>query len=327
MQSGQQAALALTLNSLNLDICCLSETRIQDSSRVIDLKVPSQTTCYKLRTSGDVQAAAAGQAGVGIVLSSAAESALLNWIPVNSRLCAIRIASGVGVSVRRSTKRSLFVISAYAPTNCSSDTIKDEFYDSLRNLLNLSRSSDIVILTGDFNAQVGLLGENEQTLGGRYGIDSPRSDNGERLLQLCGEYNLFLSSTSFRNKPRRYCTWYSPATSTWSQIDHIAISYRWRGCIQGCRSYWSTYVDTDHALVFCRFSLQFDGEKVNNHSRLATVNFNNSNVKESYQKELTLRLASINRTDVTELWEQISNSMTAASRLACGQRPKKCNKH
>ena len=32
---GQQASLAITLGTLNIDICCVSETRIQDFSTVV----------------------------------------------------------------------------------------------------------------------------------------------------------------------------------------------------------------------------------------------------------------------------------------------------
>ena len=96
---GQQAALARTLESLAIDVCCVSETRIYDSSSVTRLSSPSGSSCgYCLRLSGDDEAAASGQAGVGIVLSNKAETALLDWIPINSRLCAVRLKDRAGVA-------------------------------------------------------------------------------------------------------------------------------------------------------------------------------------------------------------------------------------
>ena len=41
IQIGQQASLVMTLASLNLDICCISETRIQDPSTVLRLTCPT----------------------------------------------------------------------------------------------------------------------------------------------------------------------------------------------------------------------------------------------------------------------------------------------
>ena len=156
-QAGQQAALARSLDSLGVDICCVSETRIQDSSTIMELTAPALSSRFRLRTSGDTEAAAAGYAGVGIVLSDRAERALRDWIPVNSRLCAVRLATSVKSSRNRDANRCLFVVSAYAPTNCSSDNFKDQFYDDLRGLLRLARSSDIIVMAGDMNAQVGRL--------------------------------------------------------------------------------------------------------------------------------------------------------------------------
>ncbi|VDP74480.1 unnamed protein product, partial [Schistosoma curassoni] len=85
-QIGQQASLARTLESRTIDICCVSETRIQDPSVVIHLTSPrrnGESTRYTLRVSGDPTASSRGLAEVGIALSMKAEQALLGWIPVN----------------------------------------------------------------------------------------------------------------------------------------------------------------------------------------------------------------------------------------------------
>ena len=210
-------------------MCCLSETRIQDPSSIIRLTSPADPkVTFHLRVSGDPEASAAGQAGVGVALSTRAESALLDWIPVNSRLCAVRLEGSCRVNKRRSDKRCLFVISAYAPTDCSPDAVKDDFYHHLHNLLRKAPKTDIVILAGDLNARVGRLSSDEAHLGGHYGLDSCRSDNGDRFLSLCSDHNLFLASMNFRHSKRHSATWRPPSSAqTWTQIDHIAISYRW----------------------------------------------------------------------------------------------------
>ncbi|GAA55228.1 hypothetical protein CLF_107357 [Clonorchis sinensis] len=63
---------------------------------------------FRLLTSGDAEAAAAGYAGVGIVLSERAEASLLDWIPVDSRLCAVRLATSVRESRGSEANRTLF---------------------------------------------------------------------------------------------------------------------------------------------------------------------------------------------------------------------------
>ncbi|CAH8440761.1 unnamed protein product, partial [Schistosoma bovis] len=150
-----------------------------------------------------------------------AEQALLEWIPVNSRLCAVRLNGSVRTRKDRDTRRYLFVVSAYAPTDCSSDEVKDEFY-RIQN----AKHSDRVLLAGDFNAQIGSLNQTERHLGGYFSIPAQGTDNGDRLLQLCSENRLFLAKTNFKHKKRHRLTWRPPTPNQrWAQIDHIAISH------------------------------------------------------------------------------------------------------
>ncbi|GAA54241.1 hypothetical protein CLF_112950, partial [Clonorchis sinensis] len=189
-QAGQEAALALTVDSLGIDLCCVSETTIQNTSTMIGITAPSVSTGFRLCTSGDPEAAAAGCAMVGIVLSYRAEVSLLDWMPVDSCLCAVRLATSVKESHKREVDRCLFIVSAYVPTDCSSDAVKDRFYDALSALLRRAKSSDIVVVAGDLNSHVGRLSVSETQLGRRRGLDSVRTNNGERLLQLCADRRL-----------------------------------------------------------------------------------------------------------------------------------------
>jgi hypothetical protein len=175
------------MNGLNVDICCLSETRLYDSSVIsqLDTQSANRQTKYYLRCSGDPTASSSGVAGMGISLSQRAETALLEWIPINSRLCAMRFTGSCKVNQHRGKKRCLFVISAYAPTNCSHESVKDDFCAQLHDLLQRVPGTDIIVLAGDLNARVGRLASSECHLGGSHGLGGNRNDNGERLLSLC----------------------------------------------------------------------------------------------------------------------------------------------
>ena len=132
-----------------------------------------------------------------------AEMALLNWIAVNSRLCAAHFSSSVKVN----QNKTLFVMSLYAPTNSSEGTAKEEFHDEFNRLLNMGQSSDIVMVAGDFNAQLSQLSTSELGLGGRFTLRSKRTDNGDRLLHRCSTYGLFLANTNFGHKGIHRATW------------------------------------------------------------------------------------------------------------------------
>jgi hypothetical protein len=317
---GQQAALSRTLETLAIDICCLSETRIQDSSSVIRLTSPANSErTFHLRLSGDTEAMASGQAGVGIALSERAEAALLDWIPIDSRLCAVRLEGSCKVSRQKNRKRGLFVVAAYAPTDCSPDAVKDRFYERVHDLLQKAPKSDIVILAGDLNASVGRLLPTETHLGGQFGLDGHRSDNGDRLLSLCSDNRLFLSSTSFRRSKRRTATWRPPSlTQDWKQIDHIAISYSWRGCVQDCRSFWTTCLESDHALVCARLSMCFGGRPKRKAAQLDVAKLSEPTVLANYQNELALKLAAVPQSSVEQHWKGIEEAMHVASLNCCG---------
>ena len=109
-QAGQQAALALTLDSLDIDVCCVSETGIRDANIMTELTAPSVSSRFWLRTSDDSESVATGSAGVGIVLSQKAECCLDDWIPVDSRLCAVRLTTSVKVSHECEVSRCLFIV-------------------------------------------------------------------------------------------------------------------------------------------------------------------------------------------------------------------------
>ena len=102
------------------------------------------------------------------------------------------------------------------------------------------------------NARIGRLNNHERYLGGRFGVDSSRADNGERFLQLCADHRLFVANTNFQHKRSHRVTW-RPLNSRqdWSQLDHIAISYRWRTSVADCSFHPSC------VLAFCLISSEF----------------------------------------------------------------------
>ncbi|KER25788.1 hypothetical protein T265_14147, partial [Opisthorchis viverrini] len=108
---------------------------------------------FRLRLSGAAEAAATGYAGVGIVLSERVEASLLNWIPDDSRPCAVSLATSVRESRGSWVHRVLFIVSAYSPTDCSSESAKDSFYYALGALLHQAKSPGIVVVADDMNAQ------------------------------------------------------------------------------------------------------------------------------------------------------------------------------
>ncbi|KER31667.1 hypothetical protein T265_02172 [Opisthorchis viverrini] len=180
-QIGQRASLAETLLSLSIDVSCVFETRIQDRTSVALLK-PLRTSPdvphFTLRASSDPDAMAHGIYDVGIALRPKAESALVDWIPVNTHLSVVRLSGSIKINAGRCGRRCLFVVSACTPTDSSSETEKHEFYQDLSRLLRSARRTDILIMVGDMNARFGRLIPEEAQLGGGFEVDAELTDNG-----------------------------------------------------------------------------------------------------------------------------------------------------
>ena len=66
---------------------------------------------------------------------------------INERLMKLLIPIG--------KSRHLTVTSAFAPTFTSSHNVKEEFYDNLDHVINITPQSDKLVLLGDFSAGVG----------------------------------------------------------------------------------------------------------------------------------------------------------------------------
>ena len=105
---------------------------------------------------------------------------------------------------------------------------------------------------------------------------------------------------------------------TLTQIDHIAVSYRWRGSVQNCRSFWSTPLDSDHALVLARFVLQFPGSKHIIRHRIDTHKLNDYDIRENYQRKISEKLETGLGSNANEQWDTIRDAIKSSAGECCG---------
>ncbi|GAA56612.1 craniofacial development protein 2, partial [Clonorchis sinensis] len=318
--------LAETLYSLKIDACCVSETRMQDPSVVMHLKTPRMNSAlshFSLRVSCDPEAMTCEIYGAGVALSPRAERALLKRIGVNSRLCAVPLTSSTTLNASRHKKRCPFVVSAYAPTDCSPDAEKDTFCRELFGLIRQADSTGIVILAGDLNAQVGRLSSLESHWGGRFGVDVRRTDSGERLLRLCADRELFLASTDFQHKRSHRVTWRPPTgNQPLTHLDHVDSSYRWRAIIQDCRSFWGTPFDSDHVMVRARLAVRFPSGPRKSARNISIHYLRRTTIAPQNQSELAQQLSTVKQycggsEHVDEAWQNVKRARLAAFGAVC----------
>ena len=71
-------------------------------------------------------------------------------------------------------------LQVYAPTADKEEPIIEEFYEQLNSLFKLTKSDEITIIIGDFNAKIGE--GKEEDLVGEYGLGL-RNNRGHRLIK------------------------------------------------------------------------------------------------------------------------------------------------
>ena len=89
------------------------------------------------------------------------------------------------------------VISIYAPIETSPNHIKDQFNEGLANVINKTRKHEDIIVAGDLNARVKSMSDDDVV--GRF-AEEIENTNGERLIELCNQYQLQLTNTRFAHK-------------------------------------------------------------------------------------------------------------------------------
>jgi len=98
---------------------------------------------------------------------------------------------------------------------------------------------------GDTNAKVS--GDNT----GREGL-GVMNENGELFADFCGQNDFIIGGTFFKHCNIHKATWKSPDLATHNQIDHIAISRRWRGQLLDVRVQRGADAGSDHEMVLAK---------------------------------------------------------------------------
>jgi hypothetical protein len=232
-----------------LEILGVSEHRWADSGEV-KWQTESGTEHVSFIYSGK-PADQTRESGVGFLLSAEARRAMIDWNAVSDRIITARF---------RSRARTITVVQCYAPTNEADSQSKDNFYELLSATLDKVNKGNIKIVMGDLNAKVGVDNKNFERILGIQGVGT-RSDNGDRFVELCNHHDMVIGGTLFAHKDIHKVTWYSNDGRTRNQIDHIAISHRWRRSLLDVRVFRGAELHTDHKLLMGTIQIKLAANK------------------------------------------------------------------
>ena len=113
---------------------------------------------------------------------------------------------------------NIMVIQVYALTSNAKEAEVEQFYEDLKDLMELTPPKDVLFIIGDWDAKVG----SQETPGGtgKFGL-GVQNEAGQRLTEFCQENTLVIANTLFQQHKRRLYTWTSPDGQHWNQIHYI----------------------------------------------------------------------------------------------------------
>ena len=202
--TGKEQELVCEAQQYRLDIVEISSTKRRGSGTV-ELKGG-----WKNFYCG-VDAAMSAQAGVGLLVSPNMAECVVDWVPLEGRVCLLKLRLHGGF---------LCILQVYAP-NIKSQC--EGILEEVEVALGKATSSESLVLLGDFNAHVGIDNATWKGFIGQHGYPNINK-NGKRLLQFCATNALCIMNTFFQHKRIHKYTWYRDFLGQRSLIAFCIVS-------------------------------------------------------------------------------------------------------
>ena len=232
-QLGKIENLLKEAEDMKTDILGISETRYKGEGTV---RLDGYTFIY---SGGDEH-----QHGVGFMVKSSVEKSILGYWPVSSRNIMLKL---------KAKPFDIAIIQTYAPTSSYDDEEVEGHYQEINKMLKEVKSTDVLLVIGDFNAKIGE-GSYKDIIGA-HGLGE-RNPRGDRLAHFCIEKDLVVTNTIFQHPKRLLYTWKSPGDISRNQIDYILIRKRFRNSVKQCKTYPGADINSDHNPLIAKISIK-----------------------------------------------------------------------
>eukprot|EP00262_Sarcandra_glabra_P012088 TRINITY_DN3039_c0_g2_i3.p1 TRINITY_DN3039_c0_g2~~TRINITY_DN3039_c0_g2_i3.p1 ORF type:complete len:402 (+),score=55.32 TRINITY_DN3039_c0_g2_i3:275-1480(+) len=210
-----------------INVMCLQETKWKGE------KAKDLGEGFKLYYSGKSNS----HNGVGIIADKDLKDKIVEVKRKNDRIMMVKIILD---------KEILNIISAYAPQVGLRENVKQEFWQSMDELVQGIPNSESIVIGGDFNGHVGKMRNGYERIHGGYGFGE-RNEMGGAILDFAVAFDLAIANTFFKKKDEHLITFKSGANRT--QIDYFLVRRReWANC-KDCKVIPGECLTTQHRLI------------------------------------------------------------------------------
>ncbi|CAG5135514.1 unnamed protein product, partial [Candidula unifasciata] len=179
---------------------------------------------------------------------------------------------------------------------------------------------------GDFNGRVGKRRSPwERYLGPFSDTTTDCNRNGEHLLNLCAEQDLYITNTFYQHRQSQVKTWYKwNNLDQASQIDFILVRQRQKRTVRDSKAVPNAGLDSDHRPVVMNIcnSSRNSLHKQKREEIINTKKLEEENIKHEFELEITKAFADIAKEPVRieEEWDYYKSTITKILKDKCGTR-------
>lgn len=257
-----------------------------------------------------------GKEGTAILLSPDAKESVRSFNAISSRIISVDLK----ISILR-----VKLICAYAPCDSENDLVKKEFWDRLNDIVSNHDPGVRLVLGGDFNGWVGVAGANEVgNVLGPFNHSYRKNANGDELIKLCTENDLFISNTWYPHDVMY--TWERGGHRT--MIDYLILDERLRELLDDTKVLEDADCGTDHFLVISHIRLGqgwVNRPKLTKPTRIKVETLQDSDIRIAYAEQLGPLLRE-EETDwgrklevsIEDAWTHLRDSVVDSAESICG---------
>jgi exonuclease III len=298
---GDIEIIASDMRNRGISICCIQET--QNSSDASILLEHNDYIIFLGRQEDN-------NGGLAFYMTNEWKDRLYSIRKITERIATATFKYNVN-----GKDKYLTIMNVYGYTQMRSKDepqLVQQFYKELEEAYDYERrSTDIIMIAGDFNAKLGRRELGEETIMGNYGIGN-RNTNGEELAEFLVKTGIYPANTHFKHRKMQIATWHGgrPAAKSrkplerrnpglHNQIDYMLVTRRNIRLVTNCRAIVPHVFQhrSDHSMVEMVIEVgalyKMTARKRNGIDKRCMTALQDPTFKERYHMEVARRLERI----------------------------------